>query len=87
MTTALPGRAQRLAHAMQLQPTRGDALVVVHAGYRDPGDLIGVYGVNVPRLAHETVTGYLDRLEAHIRVTRCRALPFVGLAQYADDTD
>jgi len=85
---ALGCRVMRLERAMLVQPKQQDALVIVHAAYRDPGDLVGVYGLNdVPRLAHESAQDFINRLEKHVRAMRGRALPFVGLARYLDDND
>ncbi len=80
-------RIMRLERAMLVQPRQQDALCIVHAAYRDPGELVGVYGLNVQRLAHESTDAFIARLDQHVRQTRGRALPFVGLARYADDDD
>lgn len=87
MSAAAESRLMRLERAMLVQPRHRDALCIVHAAYRDPGELVGVYGLNVHRLAHESTDDFLERLDLHVRETRGRALPFVGLARYADDDD
>ncbi len=85
MTTALKNRIARL-EGNTTPPEHRNALVVLY-GDCDPETLIGVYGINVPRLATETVDDFLWRLSEHVRATRGNALPFVGFAQYAGDKD
>ena len=85
MSAALKQRLARLeGHA---PPEHRQALLVLHGDGHDPCEIIGVYGINVPRMANESAADFMARLEAHIRATRGRALPFVGFAQYKDDGD
>ena len=79
---------RRICALEQAIPAR-DAPVLVILGCvgRSSDEMVDVYGLNVPRLAGEVVTAYIERLERHIRKTRGRRVPFVGLALYADDVD
>jgi hypothetical protein len=73
--------------ANSLNATSRPALSIVHCGNRRPHEMIGVYGLNVQRMAHETSDALVARLEAYVLATRPLALPFVGLAQYAEDLE
>ena len=86
MTTNIRKRVA-LLEGNTTPPEQRDALLVIHGAGRHPEELIGVYGINVPRLANEPAEAFLRRLEGHVRATRGRALPLVLLAQYADDMD
>ena len=64
------------------------ALHVVHGVDKHPDDFVGVWGLNVPlRAPSETFDELMQRLESHVRQTRGRALPFVGVARYCTDSD
>ena len=72
---------QRLAHRTTAVP----ALRVIYADAHSPDEIVGVSGLNVPRLSHESATAYLARLDTHVRATRAHSLPLVVFAEYAVD--
>jgi hypothetical protein len=86
MSTAMHKRLSRLEGGSAPREHR-EALVVIHGAANDPGSMIGVNGINVPRMASESAADFLARLETHVRATRGNALPFIGFAQYPSDTD
>lgn len=86
MSTAMRNRLARLEGSSTPREHR-QALVVIHGTAHDTESMIGVMGINVPRLMGESVADFMDRLETHVRATRGNALPFIGFAQYSDDTD
>ena len=86
MTTTFMKRIKRLEGDTTPREHR-QALLVIHGTDNDPDSLIGVYGLNVPRMVGESAGDFMARLEAHVRATRGNALPFVGIAAYDTDTD
>ena len=86
MSTAMHKRLSRLEGGSAPREQR-EALVVIHGAANDPEALIGVYGLNVPRLEGESAADFLARLDFHVRTTRGNALPFIGFAQYPSDID
>jgi len=88
MSAAMLGRRiMRLEQALPMPDKQRAALVLVGGAGRDAERLVGAVGVNVPRQPGEPLQAFLDRLEAHVRATRPRALPLVAFAQYSDDDD
>ena len=79
---------RRICALEQSTPPRdAPMLVIIGCVGRDNDELIGVTGLSLPRLAHETAQEFIARLEAHIRKTRGRRVPYIGLALFADDVD
>ena len=78
---------RRICALEQAIPAR-DAPVLVIMGCvgRSNDEMVGITGL-MPRMAGEAVTAYIERLERHIRKTRGRRVPYVGLALFADDVD
>jgi hypothetical protein len=77
----------RLSRLQNRSGYTGPALVVVPGYGRDPAEIVGISGLNMPRLAHEGAADYLSRLNAHVRATQGTALPFIGIAEYAGDDE
>jgi hypothetical protein len=75
----------RLSRLQNRTGYTGPALVVVYGYGRDPAEIVGVSGLNMPRLAHEDATTYLARLEAHTRQLRGNGQPMIGFAEYEGD--
>ncbi len=86
MSTAMQKRLARLEGSGTPREHR-EALVVIHGTAHDPDSMIGVMGINVPRIASESAADFLARLDFHVRTTRGNALPFIGFAQYPSDID
>lgn len=86
MSTAMHKRLARLEGSSTPREHR-QALVVLHGTDHDPDSLIGVYGINVPRMEGESAADFMARLETHVRATRGNALPFIGFAAYPTDAD
>lgn len=58
---------------------------MTHAGH-DIETLVGIDGLgDHPRMDGEDFSDYLDRIEAHLRATRGRALPLVTFARFPGD--
>ena len=80
----------RMAQKMRLARNlgQGRALVIVHDHARWEGDLVGVSGLNLPRLPGEAALLYVARLDAHVRETvPAERHPYVCRAHYADDME
>lgn len=80
---ALAKRVARLERAESSGPRI--ALLIIHGDGFDEDSLTGVDGIATPRRDGEAAKDYIARLEADLRATRGRVLPFVGFARYGDD--
>lgn len=79
--------AKRVARLEQATSDPAASLVVVYGeGFDAEADMTGVDGVDLPRLAGESVGDYVARLGAHLRAECGRALP-VCFARYGDDDE
>lgn len=82
---ALAKRVARLERAEPNGPR--PALVILQGDGFDEDSLTGVDGIATPRQEGESVRDYIARLEADLRATRGRVLPFVGFVRYGDDDE
>lgn len=78
--------AQKMRLARNAAP--GRALVIVHDIARWEGDIVGVSGLNLPRLPGEAALLYVARLDAHVRETvPTERHPYVCRAYYEDEPE
>lgn len=82
MSAALAKRVARLEQATP-DSTASPVVILYGEGFDTEADMTGVDGVDLPRLAGESVAAFLSRLEAHFRAEGRRAMP-VCFARYGD---